>query len=160
MFTSQREAARHFITKYCDEKNIEVSGDMKEKLDKGAQKEIAVLMAIAAVDGQISVKSDKYSTQEGFEKYFKGQINDTLRKDQSMNGGIAYVAKNPGKFKNAGDSQVKALRAVLKLKPENKEEIEEAIATRQQELAVEKVKVLTDGEKEILKSLGLGHLIG
>ena len=159
-FTSQREAARHFVNVYCEDKGITVEGDMKEVLSKDDQRNIATIMATAACEGEIVVKSEKYYDQETYEKYFKGQLNDALRKDKELNGGDPYQAKNPGKFKNAGDSQVKAMRALLKLNPENKEEIEEAIVIRQKELAVEKVKVLTDAEKETLKGLGLGHLIG
>jgi hypothetical protein len=158
-FKSQREAARHFITAYCEDQEIEVSGDMKEKLSKEDQASIATMMAIAAVEGDIPVKSDRYSTQDEYEKYFKGQINDTLRKDKTLNGGDTYVPKNPGKFKNAKDPQIKALTTLLKTQPDHAEEIQQHIDARQAELDAAKAPQLTEDDVETLKELGLDHLV-
>lgn len=158
-FNSQREAARHFITEYCGANDIVVEGDMKEKLTKTDQANIATMMAIAAAAGEVPVKSSKYSNQEDYEKYFKGQINDTLRKDKSLNGGVQYVAKNPGKFKNAGDAQIKALKVLLKTKPEHADEIQVAIDKRQAELDKLSAPTLSESDIEILSELGLDHLI-
>jgi hypothetical protein len=158
-FTSQRAAARHFVQAYCEEKQIEFGGDMKEKLSKDDQRNIVTIMATAAVEGLIHVKSDRYNDQKSYEKYFKGQLNDALRKDTQLNGGEQYVAKNPGKFKNAKDPQIKALNTLLKTKPEHADEINEAIAARQAELDAEKRPELSDEDKEMLKNIGLGNLV-
>lgn len=158
-FTSQRQAARHFVKEYCAANDITFEGDLKEKLTKDDQANIVTMMAIAAAGGEIPVKSDKYSTQEDYEKYFKGQLNDALRKDRDLNGGIPYTAKNPGKFKNAGDPQIKVLKVLLKTKPEHADEIQEAIDKRQEELDRESAPELTEEQREVLAQIGLDHLI-
>ena len=135
-FSSQREAARFFIAQYCDEKGIEVEGDMKQKLDKNAQATIARMMAVSFCNGEIPMKSCKYETEDDAAKYFKGQVNDTLRKDTNVNGGEEYVAKNPGKLKGSRDAQMKNLKLAKKQYAGTpaEAEIDECIAKRQAEL--------------------------
>jgi len=135
-FSSQREAARFFINQYCEEKGIEVEGDMKQKLDKNAQATIARMMAVSFCNGEIPMKSTAYETEDEATKYFKGQVNDTLRKDTSVNGGEEYKAKNPGKLKGSRDKQMKNLKIAKKRYAGTaaEAEIDECIAKRQAEL--------------------------
>ena len=160
MFKSQREAARHFIKEYCRDKEIPVEGDMKEKLDKSAQSDIAYMMAVAAVDGNIPVKSDKYETEKEYHKYFKGQVNDTLRKDIALNGGEKYEAKEPGKLKGSRDEVMKELKKAAKAyadKPELLAEINTEIEKRQAELDAAKASVSKE-DIDWNKIPGLAHL--
>jgi len=135
-FSSQREAARFFINQYCEEKGIEVSGDMKEKLDKSAQSTIARMMAVSFCNGEIPMKSCAYETEDEAHKYFKGQVNDTLRKDTTVNGGEEYKVKNPGKLTGSRDKQMKNLKIAKKRYAGTpaEAEIDECIAQRQAEL--------------------------
>lgn len=45
--------------------------------------------------------------------YVSGVQSNWLRKDKRLNGGVAYVAKNPGSRAGATDPQVKAMRLLL-----------------------------------------------
>ncbi len=87
------------------------------------------------------VVSKEYSPKE-LRSYVAGLKSNWLRKDTRLNGGIQYVAKNPGSRAGAGDEQLKALRAVLSTKTDETEraEIQTFIDKRLAEIASTKVK--------------------
>lgn len=45
--------------------------------------------------------------------YVSGLVNNWFRKDKRLNGGVQYIAKNPGSRTGSTDPQLKALRALL-----------------------------------------------
>lgn len=69
-------------------------------------------------------------------KYIPGLVNNWVRKDPRLNGGMKYVTKNPGSRQGAGDESVKAMRALLTTvtDPQKREAIQSAIDARLEEL--------------------------
>ena len=71
-------------------------------------------------------------TDEELMGYIPGLINNHLRKDKRLNGGVAYVPTNPGSRVGSGDPQVKAMRLLLATKtdPSERAEIQSFIDAR------------------------------
>lgn len=59
------------------------------------------------------VELDTEFTDQQLKSYVSGLQSNWLRKDKRLNGGVQYVAKNPGSRAGSGDPQLKALRALL-----------------------------------------------
>jgi hypothetical protein len=91
---------------------------------------------------QISL--DREYTEVGLKNYVGGLVSNWLRKDKRLNGGTAYVAKNPGSRAGSGDAQLIALRKLLKteLSAADRAEVEGYIAARMAELSVGKQVVI------------------
>ena len=98
--------------------------------------------------------------QTDLKKYCGGLLNNWLRKDTRMNGGSAYVTKNPGSRAGSGDAMIKNLKLLKQkegLTTEEIAKIDQAIADR---LAIIKPKVekkvdFNEIPAELLASLGL-----
>ena len=60
-----------------------------------------------------SIQLDREFTDTELKTYVSGLQSNWLRKDKRLNGGITYVAKNPGSRQGSGDAQLKAMRALL-----------------------------------------------
>jgi hypothetical protein len=65
-------------------------------------------------------------------KYIPGLVNNWLRKDKRLNGGVQYAAKNPGSRTRSGDESVRAMRTLLSVTTdvEAKQQIQLAIDER------------------------------
>lgn len=61
--------------------------------------------------GKIHVEREFSDTE--LKAYVSGLQSNWLRKDQRLNGNVAYVPKNPGSRTGSGDAQLKAMRALL-----------------------------------------------
>jgi hypothetical protein len=68
--------------------------------------------------------------------YVSGLQSNWLRKDKRLNGGVQYVAKNPGSRTGSTDAQVKAMRVLLatKVDPADRAEIQSFIDKRLAEI--------------------------
>lgn len=75
-------------------------------------------------------------TDKKLRDYVSGLQSNWLRKDTRLNGGLAYVAKNPGSRTGSTDPQVKAMRTLLAAKtdPAERAEIQSFINKRLAEL--------------------------
>lgn len=84
-----------------------------------------------------SVELDREYSESELKAYVSGLQSNWLRKDKRLNGGVAYVAKNPGSRAGSGDAQLKALRALRSTLTEATEiaEVDGYIAVRQSEIA-------------------------
>jgi len=73
--------------------------------------------------------------------YISGLVSNWLRKDTRLNGGVAYVAKNPGTRTGSGDESLKAMRALYgsTTDEEARAEIQSEIDKRIAELKPKKV---------------------
>lgn len=78
----------------------------------------------------------KNPDEETLRKYIPGLVNNWMRKDKRLNGGVNYVAKNPGSRSGSGDESVKAMKTLLSMTtdPEAKVAIQQEIAKRVAEL--------------------------
>lgn len=79
---------------------------------------------------------DKEFDDSGLKGYVSGLQSNWLRKDKRLNGGVSYVAKNPGSKTGSQDPTIKALRALMSTltSAKDKAEIQQAIDARVEEL--------------------------
>jgi len=102
------------------------------------------------------IELDKVYDESGLKSYVSGLQSNWLRKDQRLNGGVKYSAKNPGSRAGSTDPQVKAMRALLSTKTDAGEiaEIQEFIDRRLAEIKPAKtVTINVDDLPESLKHL-------
>ena len=83
-----------------------------------------------------------------------GLVNNWLRKDGRLNGGVKYTAKNPGSRSGSGDEAIRAMKTLLSVTTDAsaKLEIQAAIEARQAELKP-KVEVNVAALPESLRHL-------
>lgn len=111
---------------------------------------IVAVVTTGILSGEIVMSTDgrsKYTDEPKMKGYVKGLVNNWFRKDTRLNGDTKHVAKNPGSRAGAGDSQLKALKALRTAKADDAEAlaaIDQAITERKAELAVNKVATLTE----------------
>lgn len=118
--------------------------DGKVELTEKQLDAVHELVFMAFQTGQTS--HSKNPDEEALRKYIPGLVNNWIRKDQRLNGGVQYQAKNPGSRSGSGDEQVKAMKTLLSMTtdPEAKEAIQLEIAKR---IAAIKPKVELDVSK-------------
>jgi len=103
-----------------------------------------------------SIELDRTYTDAELKAYCSGLQSNWLRKDKRLNGNVAYVAKNPGSRAGTGDTQIKAMRALLATKTDINErtEIQSYIDARLAEIKPSKVVTIdVDSLPEALKHL-------
>jgi len=57
---------------------------------------------------------DREYDDKGLRNYCSGLLSNWLRKDERLNGGVKYEAKNPGSRAGVGNSQLTAIRNLKK----------------------------------------------
>jgi hypothetical protein len=109
----------------------------------------------------IELSADKVYTDSELKNYVSGLISNWLRKDQRLNGGGKYVAKNPGSRAGSGDASIQAMKMLLATKTDAKErkEIQDFIDKRIAEIKPAPEQLSAE-QIEKLKEMGLGHLVG
>lgn len=60
-------------------------------------------------------KNSGGNDEVALKKYIPGLVNNWVRKDVRMNGGVKYTPKNPGSRTGSGDETLKNLKALLTL---------------------------------------------
>jgi hypothetical protein len=86
------------------------------------------------------IELDREFTDPELKAYVSGLQSNWLRKDKRLNGGVTYIAKNPGSRQGTGDASLKAMRALMSTltKPEDKVEVQSHIDARISEIAITK----------------------
>jgi hypothetical protein len=89
-----------------------------------------------------TIELDREFSDADLKSYISGLQSNWLRKDKRLNGGVSYIAKNPGSRAGSGDAQLKAMRTLLTTveSAEDKAEIQSHIDARLKEIQVTKVK--------------------
>lgn len=92
------------------------------------------------------IELDKEYSDADLKGYVSGLQSNWLRKDKRLNGGTAYIAKNPGSRAGSTDPQLKAMRGLMMtLTDENdKAEVQAHIDARVAELNATKVTKTID----------------
>ena len=87
------------------------------------------------------IELDREFTDSELKAYVSGLQSNWLRKDKRLNGGVAYIAKNPGSRQGSGDPALKAMRALMStlITAEDKAEVQAHITARMTEIAATKV---------------------
>ena len=90
--------------------------------------------------------------------YISGLISNWLRKDNRLNGGVAYVPKHPGTRTGNGDEALKAMRALLAATsdPQHRTEIQHYIDERLSQLRPKKI-VNVEALPEALRKFVVQH---
>jgi hypothetical protein len=89
------------------------------------------------------IELDREFTDPELKAYVSGLQSNWLRKDTRLNGGVKYVAKNPGSRQGTGDAKLKAMRALMSTltSAEDKAEVQKHIDARVSEIQASKVAV-------------------
>lgn len=108
----QSEAVVKAVREVCAEHGIAFEGDMGPKLSKELRQSVYSILFEGFMNG--SIQYSKALDEASVKKYIPGLVNNWLRKGKALNGGVAYVVRNPGSRTGSGDEQLKALRALQK----------------------------------------------
>ena len=101
---SQRDAVLKAITNV---QNKEIEG--KVELTKDEKAQVIEIIVAGFQNNEISLKKT-YESEKKLRAYTKGMVNDALRKDKRLNGGIKYEYANPGSRVGSSNPVVKELR--------------------------------------------------
>jgi hypothetical protein len=140
---NQKEAVFAAVTSVLAESGIEVEGDVSQFMTKERRSEVNAILFEGFRSGKVAL--DREFTDSELKAYVSGLQSNWLRKDKRLNGGVQYVPKNPGSRMGSGDAQLKALKALLKIKTEPSEvaEIQRFIERRESEISTERAKQVT-----------------
>ena len=127
---------------------LESKEPMKDHLTSDQLREIKEDIVQGILEGEVDFSETakaKYIEGDGnLNSYVSGLINNHLKKDKRLNGGIGYVPKNPGSKAGQGDKKLAELKKMLKVvsvqKPEAVSLVQAKIDERIQEIAAEKLK--------------------
>ncbi len=128
---SQKEAVFAAVTNVCGEREGAFSPSKDERAN------VNQILFEGFRSGSIEYKGDVSALSDSdLKAYVSGLQSNWLRKDKRLNGGVAYVAKNPGSRAGSTDAQVKAMRALLSTQtdPTKKAEIQAFIDKRLAEI--------------------------
>ena len=87
------------------------TGEGKVDISKEQRSQVNLILFEGFRSGEIEL--DREFTDSELKVYVSGLQSNWLRKDMRLNGGVKYVAKNPGSRQGSGDEQLKALRALM-----------------------------------------------
>lgn len=125
------------------------SFDGAVKLEGEDRKSVIAIVSAGLIDGSVEMKDTeanraKKADEKEMKKYTSGLVNNWLRKDKRLNGGVKHQIQNPGSRAGSGD---KILRELKKLKATLSDAaqiavVEGEITKRQVTLAAEKAKTV------------------
>lgn len=152
---TQKEAVFHAVTHVVGS----VPDSSPVELTREQRAQVNMILFEGFRSGTIEL--DREYTDTELKAYVSGLQSNWLRKDKRLNGGVAYVPKNPGSRVGGGDAQLKALRTLQKMQtdPAKILEIQSFIDKRLAEIKPASVKEATvnvaDLPAELAASLGL-----
>lgn len=137
---TQRDAVYNAVSSVLAEAGKTVEGDVSTHMTRELRSQVNNILFEGFRAGTIVL--DKEFTDTELKSYVSGLQSNWLRKDKRLNGGVSYVAKNPGSRAGSGDSSLKAMRALLSTvtSESDRAEIESHIAARVQEIKASKIK--------------------
>lgn len=102
----------------------------------------------------VTTKSSGGTDDASLLKYIPGLVNNWVRKDLRLNGGVKYTAKNPGSRSGNGDEAIKNMKLLLAnvTDPEARAAIQTEIDKRMEEIKP-KVTINVDALPEALRHL-------
>jgi hypothetical protein len=138
----QREAVFTSVQEVTGQETFDTAVELTQEQRKAVHTSVMEKFQNDEVDFSESAKK-KYSDDKTLSTYVSGLISNWLRKDKNLNGGINYVAKNPGSRAGSGDAVMKELRKLAKIHaddPTKLTEINKYIEERKLEIAADKAK--------------------
>lgn len=112
------------------------------KLTKEQKAQVRLVLYEGFINGRISLAREPYATEAEWMSYISGLIDNHMRKDKRLNGGVKYETKNPGSRAHHSDDQLKALFGLYQVATteQDKTEIMGYISARKAELNKAKVQ--------------------
>lgn len=165
--TKQKDAVFNAISSVLSEAGIEVNeGDnFATHLNKDLRASVTDILVEGFKNGTISLEKP-YESEAELRTYASGVTSNWLRKDPRMNGGVKYVAKNPGSRVGSTNPEIKAMRALLAIRgetmtSEQRAEVQSQIDSRVEALRSSRKssKELTSEQIELLNNAGLGDFL-
>ena len=92
---------------------VSVVGHFEGKCEPSKEQRAQVALILVAGFGAGTIDLDREYDEVGLKTYVSGLMSNWLRKDDRLNGGVAYVPKNPGSRTGASDPSIVAMRALL-----------------------------------------------
>jgi hypothetical protein len=142
---TQKEAVFNAVTSVLNENNVEVSEgtDINTLMNKEYRSQVNAILFEGFRNETIEL--DRQFSDSELKGYVSGLQSNWLRKDKRLNGGIAYIAKNPGSRVGSSDPSLKAMRTLLSTlaTAEDKAEVQAAIDSRILEIQASKAKSVT-----------------
>jgi len=163
----QSEAVYKAVTSVFEEADIHFEKGMKAAplLTKEHRSQIQNILVEGLSNGSVDFSEKakvKYDTPKKISGYVPGLINNWLRKNPDLNGGVKYEAANPGIRTGSSDPEIKNMKLLIKsnkLTAEQIPKVEAEIAKRQAVLKAEKAKNVeidyTAIPEDLLESLGI-----
>jgi len=145
MKLSQKEAVYTTTMNVLNDMGIEFAGNTDVCTDE-ARNAVLDILCEGFQDGKFELEDtesnrEKLANQPKLRAYVSGLVSNWFRKDTRLNGGVAYVAKNPGSRAGSTDPEIKALRILAKNYDEGSTEhatIQSAIAEKLAEIKASK----------------------
>ena len=140
---NQKSAVVAAVATVLAEAGINTEGTCaKDVMTKELRGQVNSILFAGFRNGTIEADFEKNDAE--LKAYVSGLQSNWLNKAKELNGGVMYVAKNPGSRQGGTDPQVKALRALLATKTDEQErdEIEGYINSRLEELGTKKAKTV------------------
>lgn len=130
---SQKEAVFSAITSVAKEAGLNVAEgtDYSTVLTRELRAQVTSILVEGFNAGNISLDKT-FEDESALRTYCSGLTSNWLRKDTRLNGGMKYVAKNPGSRVGSSDPQLKAMRVLLSTQedPAKRAEIQSFIDAR------------------------------
>jgi len=92
---------------------LNVVGEFEGKCEPTKEQRAEINMILFAGFRAGTIELDREFNDKELKSYVSGLQSNWLRKDGRLNGGVKYVAQNPGSRAGSGDAQVKAMKALL-----------------------------------------------
>lgn len=139
---NQKEAVFNAVNQVLTEANITVEAgtDFKSVMTKELRAQVNQILFEGFRSNTIELDGEK--TDSELKSYVSGLQSNWLNKDKRLNGGVQYVAKNPGSRAGSTDPQIKALKALIATKTDADEiaEIQSYIDERMKVVGTTKAK--------------------
>jgi len=130
---SQKEAVFTAVQSVLSEADVVVSEgeNYAPHLNREFRAQITSILVEGFKNGTIALDKE-FPSESDLRTYCSGLTSNWLRKDTRLNGGMKYVAKNPGSRVGSSDAQLKAMRTLLSTQtdPAKQAEIQGFIDTR------------------------------
>jgi hypothetical protein len=164
--TKQKEAVFSAVSSVLTEAGISVTEgeNFATHLSRELRAQVTNILVEGFNGGTIALDKS-FENDADLRTYCSGLTSNWLRKDPRMNGGVKYVAKNPGSRVGSADPTIKSMRTLLATRTDltatDRAEIQAAIDSRVAEVRSSKktAKSLTADQIELLRSAGLDQYL-
>jgi hypothetical protein len=164
--TKQKEAVFSAVASVLSEAGIAVNEgeNFAAHLNRELRAQVTNILVEGFTAGTIALDKS-FESDADLRTYCSGLTSNWLRKDPRMNGGVKYVAKNPGSRVGSADPTIKSMRMLLAtrtdLSVEDRAEIQACINSRVAEVRASKktTKSLTAEQIELLRNAGLDQYL-